>query len=150
MSNNIQEKKEKLINDIFNMYDIENSGKINSGDVRSLLINMGYKPSNEDIIEFLKLADKSNSGVILKENFIKAVHEKYTIPQNQLNEIKEAFKTFDMDKDGKISFKELRNILKYFGENINNDEEINKIMKFINVDENGLIDINDFIEKWKF
>ena len=52
----IQEKKEKLINDIFNMYDIENSGKINSGDVRSLLLNMGYKPSNEDIIEFLKLA----------------------------------------------------------------------------------------------
>ena len=150
MSNNIQEKKEKLINDIFNMYDIENSGNINSGDVRSLLINMGYKPSNEDIIEFLKLADKSNSGIISKENFIKAIHEKYTIPLNQLDEIKEAFNIFDMDKDGKISFKELKNILKHFGENNNNDEEINKIMKFINVDENGLIDINDFIKKWKF
>ena len=150
MSNNIQEKKEKLINDIFNMYDIENSGNINSGDVRSLLLNMGYKPSNEDIIEFLKLADKSNSGIISKENFIKAIHEKYTIPLNQLDEIKEAFNIFDMDKDGKISFKELKNILKHFGENNNNDEEINKIMKFINVDENGLIDINDFIEKWKF
>jgi Ca2+-binding EF-hand superfamily protein len=150
MSNNIQEKKEKLINDIFNMYDIENSGNINSGDVRSLLLNMGYKPSNEDIIEFLKLADKSNSGIISKENFIKAIHEKYTIPLNQLDEIKEAFNIFDMDKDGKISFKELKNILKHFGENNNNDEEINKIMKFINVDENGLIDINDFIKKWKF
>jgi len=145
----IQEKKEKLINDIFNMYDIENSGKINSGDVRSLLLNMGYKPSNEDIIEFLRLADKTNTGVVSKENFINALHKKYTIPQNQLEEIKEAFKTFDKDKDGKITFKEFRNILKQFGENIN-DEEIDKIFKFIDADNNGLIDFNDFVENWKF
>ena len=145
----IQEKKEKLINDIFNMYDIENSGKINSGDVRSLLLNMGYQPSNEDIIEFLRLADKTNTGVVSKENFIKALHEKYTIPKNQLEEIKEAFKTFDKDKDGKITFKEFRNILKQFGENIN-DEEIDKIFKFIDADNNGLIDFDDFVENWKF
>ena len=145
----IQEKKEKLINDIFNMYDIENSGKINSGDVRSLLLNMGYKPSNEDIIEFLKLADKTNTGVVSKENFIKALHEKYTIPQNHLEEIKEAFKIFDMDNDGKITFKDFRNILNHFGENIN-DEEIDKIFKFIDADNNGLIDFNDFVENWKF
>jgi Ca2+-binding EF-hand superfamily protein len=145
----IQEKKEKLINDIFNMYDIENSGKINSGDVRSLLLNMGYNPSNEDIIEFLKLADKTNTGVVSKENFIKALHEKYTIPQNHLEEIKEAFKIFDMDNDGKITFKDFRNILNHFGENIN-DEEIDKIFKFIDADNNGLIDFNDFVENWKF
>jgi len=145
----IQEKKEKLINDIFNMYDIENSGKINSGDVRSLLLNMGYQPSNEDIIEFLRLADKTNTGFVSKENFIKALHEKYTIPKNQLEEIKEAFKTFDKDKDGKITFKEFRNILKQFGENIN-DEEIDKIFKFIDADNNGLIDFDDFVENWKF
>jgi len=148
MSKN-QEKKEKLINDIFNMYDIENSGKINSGDVRSLLLNMGYNPSNEDIIEFLKLADKTNTGVVSKENFIKALHEKYTIPQNHLEEIKEAFKIFDMDNDGKITFKDFRNILNHFGENIN-DEEIDKIFKFIDADNNGLIDFNDFVENWKF
>ena len=145
----IQEKKEKLINDIFNMYDIENSGKINSGDVRSLLLNMGYNPSNEDIIEFLKLADKTNTGVVSKENFIKALHEKYTIPQNHLEEIKEAFKIFDMDNDGKITFKDFRNILNHFGENIN-DEEIDKIFKFIDADNNGLIDFDDFVENWKF
>ena len=145
----IQEKKEKLINDIFNMYDIENSGKINSGDVRSLLLNMGYQPSNEDIIEFLRLADKTNTGFVSKENFIKALHEKYTIPKNQLEEIKEAFKTFDKDKDGKITFKEFRNILKQFGENIN-DEEIDKIFKFIHADNNGKIDFDDFVENWKF
>ena len=145
----IQEKKEKLINDIFNMYDIENSGKINSGDVRSLLLNMGYNPSNEDIIEFLKLADKTNTGVVSKENFIKALHEKYTIPQNHLEEIKEAFKIFDMDNDGKITFKDFRNILNHFGENIN-DDEIDKIFKFIDADNNGLIDFNDFVENWKF
>ena len=131
------------------MYDIENSGKINSGDVRSLLLNMGYQPSNEDIIEFLRLADKTNTGVVSKENFIKALHEKYTIPKNQLEEIKEAFKTFDKDKDGKITFKEFRNILKQFGENIN-DEEIDKIFKFIDADNNGLIDFDDFVENWKF
>jgi Ca2+-binding EF-hand superfamily protein len=131
------------------MYDIENSGKINSGDVRSLLLNMGYNPSNEDIIEFLKLADKTNTGVVSKENFIKALHEKYTIPQNHLEEIKEAFKIFDMDNDGKITFKDFRNILNHFGENIN-DEEIDKIFKFIDADNNGLIDFNDFVENWKF
>jgi Ca2+-binding EF-hand superfamily protein len=54
-----------------------------------------------------------------------------------------------MDNDGKITFKDFRNILNHFGENIN-DEEIDKIFKFIDADNNGLIDFNDFVENWKF
>ena len=69
----------------------------------------------------------------------------YTIPDNFMPEIKEAFETFDKDKNGKIQVKDFKNLLlnlsgeykekdlenlfNILGINMNDDD------KYINIDE---------------
>ena len=87
---------DKLIED----KKIENafSGKIN-----------GLEP--EDETDFLSMIDPKSEGRVTKKNFLEGVEAMYTIPDNYMPEIIEAFKTFDKNGDGKILVKDFKNLL---------------------------------------
>ena len=145
----VQESREKLINDIFDMYDLDRDGKIKSSEVRELLYSMGREPTNEDVMEFLKIADPENTGNISKEQFMDALKELYSVPDIDCDDVVEAFTVFDTDNDGKITFKDFKNILERYGTDLTS-EEINSILSIITLDKDKLLDYEDFVKKWKF
>ena len=145
----VQESREKLINDIFDMYDLDRDGKIKSSEVRELLYSMGREPTNEDVMEFLKIADPENTGVISKEQFMDALKELYSVPDIDCDDVVEAFTVFDTDNDGKITFKDFKNILERYGTDLSS-EEINSILSIITLDKDKLLDYEDFVKAWKF
>ena len=145
----VQESREKLINDIFDMYDLDRDGKIKSSEVRELLYSMGREPTNEDVMEFLKIADPENTGVISKEQFMDALKELYSVPDIDCDDVEEAFTVFDTDNDGKITFKDFKNILERYGTDLSS-EEINSILSIITLDKDKLLDYEDFVKSWKF
>ena len=118
----VQESREKLINDIYDMYDLDRDGKIKSSEVRELLYSMGREPTNEDVMEFLKIADPENTGVISKEQFMDALKELYSVPDIDCDDVEEAFTVFDTDNDGKITFKDFKNILERYGTDLTSEE----------------------------
>ena len=73
--NNIQENRRKLINEIFDMWDLDGDNKIKSNEVRPILCAMGREPTHDNIMDFLFLADKDNTGIINKEDFMRALDE---------------------------------------------------------------------------
>jgi Ca2+-binding EF-hand superfamily protein len=145
----VQESREKLINDIFDMYDLDRDGKIKSSEVRELLYSMGREPTNEDVMEFLKIADPENTGNISKEQFMDALKELYSVPDIDCDDVVEAFTVFDTDNDGKITFKDFKNILERYGTDLSS-EEINSILSIITLDKDKLLDYEDFVKAWKF
>ena len=145
----VQESREKLINDIYDMYDLDRDGKIKSSEVRELLYSMGREPTNEDVMEFLKIADPENTGVISKEQFMDALKELYSVPDIDCDDVVEAFTVFDTDNDGKITFKDFKNILERYGTDLSS-EEINSILSIITLDKDKLLDYEDFVKSWKF
>ena len=145
----VQESREKLINDIYDMYDLDRDGKIKSSEVRELLYSMGREPTNEDVMEFLKIADPENTGVISKEQFMDALKELYSVPGIDCDDVEEAFTVFDTDNDGKITFKDFKNILERYGTDLTS-EEINSILSIITLDKDKLLDYEDFVKAWKF
>ena len=145
----VQESREKLINDIYDMYDLDRDGKIKSSEVRELLYSMGREPTNEDVMEFLKIADPENTGVISKEQFMDALKELYSVPDIDCDDVVEAFTVFDTDNDGKITFKDFKNILERYGTDLTS-EEINSILSIITLDKDKLLDYEDFVKAWKF
>ena len=145
----VQESREKLINDIYDMYDLDRDGKIKSSEVRELLYSMGREPTNEDVMEFLKIADPENTGVISKEQFMDALKELYSVPDIDCDDVVEAFTVFDTDNDGKITFKDFKNILERYGTDLSS-EEINSILSIITLDKDKLLDYEDFVKAWKF
>ena len=145
----VKESREKLINDIYDMYDLDRDGKIKSSEVRELLYSMGREPTNEDVMEFLKIADPENTGNISKEQFMDALKELYSVPDIDCDDVVEAFTVFDTDNDGKITFKDFKNILERYGTDLSS-EEINSILSIITLDKDKLLDYEDFVKAWKF
>ena len=146
-----QEQRKKLADEIFDMWDVDGDNMVGANEIRQILKSMGREASNEEIMSFLKIADKNNSGSIEKNNFMKALEETFSISEEGKNEVCNSFKIFDVREDGKISINNLKNILlKYGKENEFNENDINEIIQIADPDKTGFVNYQEFIENWKF
>ena len=146
-----QEQRKKLADEIFDMWDVDGDNMVGANEIRQILKSMGREASNEEIMSFLKIADKNNSGSIEKNNFMKALEDTFSISEEGKNEVCDSFKIFDVREDGKISVNNLKNILlKYGKENEFNENDINEIIQIADPDKTGFVNYQEFIENWKF
>ena len=76
----------------------------------------------------------------------------YTIPDNYMPEILEAFKTFDKNGEGKIMVKDFKNLLiNLSGEY--KEKNVEKLFDILGIDineDNSYINIEQFVNVWKF
>ncbi len=147
--NNIQENRRKLINEIFDMWDLDGDNKIKSNELRKILCAMGREPTHDNIMDFLFIADKDNTGIINKEDFMKALDEVFSLPEDAVDQAIDAFKFFDIDNSGKINQNVLKDILLKFVDGYS-EKDVQDIFKLINFDMDGNFDYEEFITIWKF
>ena len=146
---NTQQERRQLMNEIFELFDKENNGFVDAKDSLKILASMGRKLDPEEENEFLSIVDPRNEGKVTKRNFLEGVEAMYTIPDEYLPEIEEAFNFFDKDKDGKISCKEFKQLLiRLTGEY--KDQDVDELFKIADLDLDGYITIHDFVNNWKF
>ena len=79
----LQDNRRILMNEIYDMVDLDGDNRIKSNEVRQILGAMGREPNNEEIMDFLKIADKDNSGLVDKLQFMEAMEKIYSIPIRQ-------------------------------------------------------------------
>ena len=148
-SKNIQEERRNLMSSIFDLYDIEKTGYLEIEDALKMLTAIGRKLEPEDENEFLTFADPRKEGRVSKQNFLDGVESMYTIPDDYIPEIREAFNFFDRDNDGKISCKEFKNLLVKLSKEYQ-DKDVDELFKVVDLDLDGYINIDEFINIWKF
>ena len=146
---NIQEERQKLMNEIFDLYDTEHTGFVDIKDSLKMLAAMGKVLEPEDENDFLMVADPNKEGVISKQNFFKGVEVLFTIPDDYLTEIKQAFEFFDKNNNGKISCRDFKKILVKLSKEYT-EQEAEELCKTLDLNSDGEININDFINLWKF
>ena len=150
----IQEERRKLMEEVFDLYDPDNLGFVFSKDALKILSAMGRVLEPEDETDFLSMIDPKNEGRITKNNFLAGVEAMYTIPDNYMPEITEAFKTFDKNNDGKILVKDFKNLLI----NLSGEYKLKDVENLFNIlgmdindeSDSNYINIDDFINVWKF
>ena len=162
--NDLQEERIKLMKEVLDLYDPNNEGFVKSKDIAKILRAMGRTLENDDEQNFVLAADPDNTGNISKENFLATAEAMFSLPKENVNELLEAFKVFDINNTGKISVKNFKKILVDIGQGFN-EEEADNIIKYIDVDREGnirfsfflflikeirIINIEDFIQYWKF
>ena len=146
---NIQDERLKLMNEIFDLYDVDHTGYVDIKDSLKMLAAMGKNLEPEDENDFLMVADPNKEGVISKQNFLKGVEILFTIPDTYLPEIKDAFEFFDKKNNGKISCKDFKKILVKQTKEYT-EKEAEELFKTLDLNADGEININDFINLWKF
>ena len=146
---NFEEERRKLMKEVLDLYDPDNEGYVKSRDIAKILRAMGRTLEDDDEQNFLQAADPENTGKISKDNFLDTVEAMFSLAKEEVNELLDAFKVFDLKNTGKISVKNFRKVLTEIGQDFK-DEEVDEIIKYIDVDRDGNINIKDFIQVWKF
>jgi len=108
------EKKQTGLRAIFDKYDKDNSGSIDRVEIKALLEGLGEHASPEAIQKLLAQFDKDITGDITFDEFERWVMYR----EHEAAEIKafyHIFDTYDEDKDGHLSEKELEHLLLELG-----------------------------------
>ncbi len=145
----LQDERRKLMKEILDLYDPQNEGFVKSEDTPKILQAMGRTLEENEVQNFLKTADPENTGKISKDNFLTTTETLFSLNNDGVNELLDAFKVFDVNNTGKISVKNFKKVLVDVGKNFT-EAEADDIIKYINVDKDGNINIEEFIQVWKF
>ena len=145
----LQDERRKLMKEILDLYDPQNEGFVKSEDTPKILQAMGRTLEENEVQNYLKSADPENTGKISKDNFLTTMETIFSLNNDGVNELLDAFKVFDVNNTGKISVKNFKKVLVDVGKNFT-EAEADDIIKYINVDKDGNINIEEFIQVWKF
>jgi len=82
---------------------------------------LGFEPKKDEIKKMISEIDKEGTGKIDFNDFLELMTSKMSEKDSRA-EIMKAFKLFDDDETGKISFANLKRVAKELGENMTDEE----------------------------
>jgi calcium-dependent protein kinase len=142
IASRLSDKEIKKIKEIFQNIDTNNDGKLSLEELKKAVALSG-EFKIEYVNEIFKSIDTDNSGNIEYTEFISASIEK-NIYLNE-EKLKDAFKLFDADGNGKISRAEIGKVLHLD----KNSKEVDNIIAKLDTNKDGEIDFEEFINMMK-
>ena len=108
------------------MFDTSGSGTIEAKELKVALRALDIEPSKDEIKQLIGKFDKDGSGRIDFHEFLDIMMIKMS-ERNSTTELENAFKLFDIDGDGLISFDDLKKVATELGEDMT-DEELREMI----------------------
>ncbi len=108
---------------------------------------LGFEPKKEEIRKLISEVDKSGDGQIDYDEFQTMMTVKMS-QRDSKEEMMKAFRLFDDDETGRISFKNLKRVAKDLGEDIS-DEELQEMIDEADREGTGEVSLEDFMRIMK-
>ena len=143
MFDNVSQNKLKEYKNIFDLFDSNKDGNVNSLELANILKSININVSDEEIKEIIEELELEGNNEVNFENFVSIVNRREKDVDNE-EEVLKAFKLFDKEGNGLININELKNIMLSVGKNIK-EEEINDMLKEADTDMDGYINYEEFI-----
>ncbi|KAI3389500.1 hypothetical protein SNEBB_010514 [Seison nebaliae] len=143
----LSEDQKQEIRDAFDLFDSDGSGLIDVKELKVAMRALGFEPRREEIKKIVSDVDKESSGTIDFNDFLHVMTTKMA-EKDTKEEIMKAFRLFDDDETGKISFKNLRRVARELGENLT-DEELQEMIDEADRDGDGEVNEQDFLRIMK-
>jgi len=145
----IPEDKIAEYKEAFDMFDKDGSGTISVNEIVKIMKNFGYPIKKSEAQKMISDIDDNSDGEIDFEEFVTLMEKQTnTVEETEEELVLRAFKSFDKDHDGKITNYEFKYLLTQMGNKFS-DEELNQLFTECNLDINGVLDYQDFINFWK-
>lgn len=109
---------------------------------------LGFEPKKEEIKKMISDIDKDGSGKLSFADFLSLMTVKMA-EKDTKEEILKAFRLFDDDETGTISFKNLKRVAKELGENLT-DEELQEMIEEADRDGDGEVNVIKIFNPLKF
>merc|ERR1739841_4578 len=122
----LTEEQKQEIKEAFDLFDTDGSGTIDVKELKVAMRALGFEPKKEEVKRMIAEIDKDGSGQVDFMEFMDLMTVKMA-ERDPREEILKAFKLFDDDETGFISFKNLKRVTKELGENMT-DEELQEMI----------------------
>lgn len=143
----ISEEQKEEIKEAFDLFDSEKTGKIDYHELKVAMRALGFEVKKADVLELMRNYDRHQHGYIGYDDFREILTERIA-NQDPVEEISKAFRLFDDDDTGKISFRNLKRIARELGEKLA-DEELQAMIDEFDKDRDGEINEDEFINIMK-
>jgi len=143
----LTEEQNQEIREAFDLFDTDGSGAIDARELKVAMRALGFEAKKEEIQKMMQDADHDGSGTIEFDEFSKAMTQKI-LNRDPKDEILKAFRLFDDDETGKISFKNLKRVAKELGERMT-DEELQEMIDEADRDGDGEVNEDEFLRIMK-
>ena len=141
-----EDELEEELYEAFSTLDEDHSGLITKEELFNFMRKIGHRPSDLELREIMEIVSKEHPGGITFDDF-KYILNKEIKDELTVNSTKEAFAVFDKMMKGKIKKENLKNILLNRGEQNMTEEEIQDLINhYIEYDENGEVNYNNFVK----
>ncbi|KAH3854086.1 neo-calmodulin-like isoform X2 [Dreissena polymorpha] len=142
-------KDEKLIRELFEAFDNDNSGSISIRELKKGLRCIGSNPSRQEIREIMNEMGVKKGQSINYQQFSNCM-AKYCTDHPQTdkktveNDLRKSFDMFDKDKSGFVEKEELRKVLTGLGEKLT-PQEVDEMFKVADKNGDGRINKEEFV-----
>jgi len=135
----------KQFKEVFLLFDQEKNGVISRQELGNVMQLFGRNPTESEVNDAIQQSDYTQNGVIDFSDFLIIMTSNVTNKDIE-EDLKEAFKMFDLDGSGYILASELRTVMERLGENLSNAEilEIIKLVDRKNIGKVSYADFRDF------
>ncbi|XP_033016828.1 caltractin-like [Lacerta agilis] len=147
LKHELSEEQKQEVREAFELFDTDGSGTIDVKELKVAMRALGFEPKKEEVRKMVADIGKEGSCVIEFEDFLTMMTQKMN-EKDTKEEILKAFRLFDDDGTGKISFKNLKRVSKELGENLT-DEELQEMIDEADRDGDGEIDEQEFLRIMK-
>ncbi|XP_065104090.2 calcium-binding protein 4 [Paramisgurnus dabryanus] len=132
----------------FKEFDYDQDGYLHYKDVADCMRTMGYMPTEMELIEIIQQIKMKWGGHVDFDDFCELMGPRMlaeTAHMVGLRELRCAFKQFDSDGDGRITFEELKESTKtLLGEKLKKGE-LEEILTDIDLNGDGNVDFDEFV-----
>ncbi|EDW99380.1 caltractin [Drosophila yakuba] len=135
------------IKEAFDLFDNEGTGYIEVKELKVAIRALGFEPKKEEIKRMISDIDKDCSGRIAFNVFLQLMTIKMA-EKDTKEEILKAFRLFDDDETGKISFRNLKRVARELGETLT-DEELREMIDEADLDNDGEVNQEEFLRIMK-
>ncbi|XP_076177695.1 uncharacterized protein LOC143151990 isoform X2 [Ptiloglossa arizonensis] len=135
------------IKEAFDLFDPDGTGKIATKELKVAIRALGFEPKKEEMKKLIADTDPNGLGTLSFEEFLNLMSVKM-LEKDTKEEILKAFRLFDDDNTGKITFKNLKRVARELGENLT-DEELQEMIDEADKDGDGEISQEEFLRIMK-
>ena len=130
--------------DAFDLFDTTGTNTIEQKELKIALMTLGFETTKEEIKTVISELDSSNSNIIDFKDFVEII-EILLAKRDPIAELTEAFKLFDIDGTGRITAKNIMDVVASMDEQLT-DPEIHEIISEADKRGEGDITLEEFID----
>ncbi|CAG0917876.1 unnamed protein product [Notodromas monacha] len=141
-SRDLTEEMKANVKSTFAMFEIERKGFMDVAQLKVAMRSLGFEPRKEEVKKLLKEVDPKSTGKVEENDFVRVMGQKL-VEKGATEEIMKAFRLFDDDTTGKISFANLKRVAQELGEVIS-DTELKEMIEEADKDGDGEVSESEF------